>query len=200
QRAQLLRWNHDRLDRFLGVGIDQRLAARQLGQLAQEPAAGVGDDQLTMTELVAPSDDDLARQDEDQPVTDLADLREGLARAIRPELPEPAQPVDLRRLEGREHLLPAGFDQRALRRRQRDARRYARADGVGRACRRDGEDADISALAEMSAVRTRCRVMARRVRADDRAGALWHRHCSDDRPIASSAATHSRLMARPLLS
>jgi len=48
----------------------------------------------------------------------------------------------------------------------------------GRPCRRDGEDADMSARAEMSAVRTRRRVMARRVRADDRAGALWHRHCS----------------------
>jgi len=36
----------------------------------------------------------------------------------------------------------------------------------------------MSARAEMSAVRTRRRVMARRVRVDDRAGALWHRHCS----------------------
>src|SRR5206468_10357932 len=69
----------------------------------------------------------------------------------------------------------------------------------GRPCRRDGEYADMSARAEISAVRTRRRVMAQG-RADDRAGALWHRHCSDDRPIASSAATHSRLMARPLLS
>src|SRR5207244_8688196 len=34
------------------------------------------------------------------------------------------------RLEGREHLLSAGFDQRAFRRRHRDSRRYAGADEV----------------------------------------------------------------------
>ncbi len=130
QRAELLRRNDERLDRSLGVGVDQGRAAGELGHLAHERAGAVGDDRVATIELVAPSDGDLAREDDGQPVTDLADLHEGLARAIRPELPEPAQPVDLRRLEGREHLLPAGFDQRAFRRRHRGSRRYAGADEV----------------------------------------------------------------------
>src|SRR5205823_4627410 len=117
--------NDERLDPSLGVGVDQSWAAGELGHLAHERARAVGDDRLATIELVAPSDGDLAREDDGQPVTDLADLHEGLARAIRPELPEPAQPVDLPRVEDREHLLPAVVDQRAFRRRHRGSRRYA---------------------------------------------------------------------------
>src|SRR5206468_6035133 len=130
QRAELLRRYDERLDPFLGVGVDQGRAAGELGHLAHERAGAVGDDRLATIELVAPRDGDRACQDDGQPVTDLADLHEGLTRAIRPELPEAAQPVDLHRLEDREHLLPAVVDQRAFWRRHRGSRRYAGADEV----------------------------------------------------------------------
>jgi hypothetical protein len=67
------------------------------------------------TELVVTTHDDLAREGDDLSVTDLADLHEGVTGSIRPPLAEPAEPIDLGRLEDRKHLLPAGFDQRAVR-------------------------------------------------------------------------------------
>jgi hypothetical protein len=82
QRAQLLRRNDEGVDRTLGVRVDEGRASGQLRQLAEEAAGFVCDDRVTPTQLVAPTHDDLARKDDNLPVTDLADPHEGVAGSV----------------------------------------------------------------------------------------------------------------------
>ena len=96
----------------LRVRVDQRRPAGQLRQLAHERAGAVGDDRLAAARLVVLGDVDLAGQDDGQTEADLADRGQRLARAIGADLAEPAHPLDLRRLQSREHLVAAGIDDR----------------------------------------------------------------------------------------
>ena len=66
-------------------------------------------------QFVAPGDDDVAGQDDKHTRTNLAGCRQAFARAVGPRLPEPAQPIDLRRLQHQEHLVAPSLDDRVFR-------------------------------------------------------------------------------------
>ncbi len=104
ERTQAIRCDDQGLDRALRVRVDQRGPAGELRQLAHERARLVGDDQLAAAELAVLGDVDLAGQDDHQPVADLADARERIARRVGADLAEPAHALDLMRLQCRKHL------------------------------------------------------------------------------------------------
>jgi len=64
QIAQPARRNEERLDRLLGVGVDQRRPARKLRKLAHKRARTMGYDELGMSRQFAPGDIDPARQND----------------------------------------------------------------------------------------------------------------------------------------
>ena len=65
--------------------------------------------------FVALGNDDLAGQDDQHAGPDLAGCRQAFACAVGPRLAEPAQPIDLRRLQHREHLVMSSLDDRTFR-------------------------------------------------------------------------------------
>jgi hypothetical protein len=79
----------------------------QLRELAQELAGPVGDDGDALAGLVAVSDLDLTRQDNHEAGTDVADGGERLAGGERAALAEATHPLDLQRIEHRQHLRAA---------------------------------------------------------------------------------------------
>jgi hypothetical protein len=112
QRPQPLRRNEQGLHSPLSVGVHQSGPARQLSEFAHEGARLVGRDRHAAFRFVAPRDVDLAVQDERQAVTRVADLHERLTRAVGPQIAEPAEPRDLRRVQRREHLVSSGVEDR----------------------------------------------------------------------------------------
>src|SRR4051794_9640610 len=62
ERAQPLRGNQDDLDIALGVAVDQRDAARELGDLSEKLPRPLVDDRGDMPEAVALGDGDVAGQ------------------------------------------------------------------------------------------------------------------------------------------
>ena len=111
--AQLRRRNEECVDRLQGLRVDERRAAGQLGQLADERARTVRDDRLRVAERVVLADRDLAPQDDEHPGADLARRDQSLARAVGATLAEAVQAVDLRGLQNGKHLTVARFDDRA---------------------------------------------------------------------------------------
>ena len=112
QVAQPARRDDERLDRFLGVGIDQRGAAGQLRKLAHERARTVRHDKLGISQPSVLHDIDAARENDEGAGRYLSGRNDMIARRIGFALPEPQQPIDLRRLEHGEHLVVPGGDQR----------------------------------------------------------------------------------------
>jgi len=113
--AQPARRNEEGLDRLLGVGIDQRRAARQLGKLAHERARTVLYDELGVSRPSAVSDLDPACQNDKGAWRDFAGRDDAVARRIGFELTKPPQPADLRLLQHGEHLIASGFGERMSR-------------------------------------------------------------------------------------
>ena len=111
QGAQPLRRNQHRLDVGQRLGLDQRRPARQLGELAHEGARLVGDDRAGAL-IVALADLDLARQEQGEAMTGLADPQQHLALRIMARRAEAAQPRELGVGQRREHLRAAGGDDR----------------------------------------------------------------------------------------
>jgi hypothetical protein len=101
-----------RLDGGPGDGVHQGRQPRELGQLAHERARPVGHDRHRPAHPVVLGDVDLALEDDEHPHAGLAHPRQGLARPVGADLAEAAQPRDLGRLQGREHLVPAAVDGR----------------------------------------------------------------------------------------
>jgi hypothetical protein len=112
--AQPARRNDECLDGLPGVGIHQTRPIRQLGKLAHERAWTVGHDRLGMSQHSTLRDIDLAREDDEGARCNFAGCNEAFACRIGFALTEPCQPIDLRRLQHREHLIAAGFDQRTF--------------------------------------------------------------------------------------
>jgi hypothetical protein len=87
--AQSARRNEERLDRLLGVGIDQGRAAGKLRKLAHERARTVGYDELGMSQRCAPSHIHPACQDNESAWRDFAGRDDAIVRRIGFELTEP---------------------------------------------------------------------------------------------------------------
>jgi hypothetical protein len=113
--AQSARRNEEGLDRLLGVGVDQGRAAGKLRKLAHERARTVGYDELGVSRRSAPSDIDLACQDNESARCYFAGRDDAIVGGIGFELTEPPKPPNLRRLQHREPLIASGFDQRMSR-------------------------------------------------------------------------------------
>ena len=107
--TQSARRNEERLDRFLGVGIDQGRAAGKLRKLTHERARTVGYDELGMSRHSAVSDFDPSCQNDKSDRRDFAGRDEAITRRIGFELAEPPQPTDLRLLQHGEDLIASGF-------------------------------------------------------------------------------------------
>src|SRR5207247_1525759 len=123
--AQLAGWDDERLDRLHGMRVHQRRAAGQLAELAHERARTVRDDRLVAPERVVLRDGDLTGQNDEHAGTDFAGRDEPLACAVGATLAEAPQTLNLRGLQGGEHLLVAGLDERARRRSHGVWRQYA---------------------------------------------------------------------------
>ena len=95
--------------------IDQGRLARQLRQFAHERAGPVADDQLTAAGPRRLGHVDLAGQDDEQALADGPGLGERFTGAEGPQRAEAPDPLDLGRLQHREHLVAAGVDDRWLR-------------------------------------------------------------------------------------
>ena len=108
QGAQPVRRDHQRLDLAQRMGVDQRRLARQLGELADEGARAVGDDELARVAVPAvPGDVDLAGQDQGQSVAALAGTHQHVAVGESAKAAEAPKPLDFRRRQRRIHLRTA---------------------------------------------------------------------------------------------
>ena len=92
--------------------VHQRRAAGELRQLAHEAARTVRDDRLIASEHVVLRDRELAAQHDDHAGLVLPRGDDPFTRAVRPRRAEAPQPLDLRGLQHRKHLMVAGFDRR----------------------------------------------------------------------------------------
>src|SRR5687768_12509503 len=89
------------------MGIDQRGPARQLGELAHEGARAVGSNWNTGSRVLMLRNIHLPGQNDRETVARITDTDESLARTVRPDLAEPAESLDHRRFQDREHRIPS---------------------------------------------------------------------------------------------
>ncbi len=115
QCPKLVRWDDQRLDRSLCMGIDQSRSPRQLRQFAHECARAVSDDWLAATRFEVLGDIDLASQDDGETKAHFTDSSQRLSYAIGADLAEPTDPLDVRRFQSGEHLVASRIHDRLLR-------------------------------------------------------------------------------------
>ncbi len=108
ERAQPIRRNQQRFDLALGVAVDQRDAARELADLADELPRPLIDHRGDVAEAIALGDRNMARQHHEQAGAGLAGFEQAFAIAEMARLAEPAHPRDLLRRQAREGLLETG--------------------------------------------------------------------------------------------
>ena len=111
QGPQPVRRDDQRLDGFAGIGVHQCRPARQLGQLAEERTGTLSDNRRLLAGNVLDGLNS-PRQDDAQAMADIARLLYCLAGSEGAHRAKPSNPLDLRRLQNREHLVVPGLDDR----------------------------------------------------------------------------------------
>src|SRR6185369_5245318 len=94
---------------------DQGRPPGKLRQLAHERPRAVRHDQAMAAQLLPLQDVDMARDDDGQPLRNLAHVRERFVRRIYAASAETAYALDLCWIERKEHLRGAGINDRSLR-------------------------------------------------------------------------------------
>src|SRR5438477_3647415 len=94
------------------MSVNQSRSPRQLRKLAHECARAMSNDCGAAARLIVLSDVDIPTQDDGQTKTHLADPRQRLACTIGADFAKATHPLDLSRLQNREHLVTSRIDNR----------------------------------------------------------------------------------------